>query len=111
MKRQTLAALVLVGVLGVAGCANSPSSIAPTAVDSDEYSHLNCQQLTTELATVSAKLSEAKDEQNSAQTGDAITVFLFLVPLSALTGDAEADVAQYKGEKLAIERAMAKKDC
>ena len=56
-------------------------------------------------------LDEAESDQNSAQTMDAITVFLILIPASALAGDSEAKVAQYRGEKLALERAMTKKGC
>ena len=103
-------AVVLAGQL-LAARAKSPSSIAPTAVDSDEYEHLTCEQMTRELVSVSDKLRQAENDQNSAQTTDAITVFLFLVPASSLTGDSEGLVAQYKGEKLALERAITKKDC
>ena len=104
------AIIVGIGFLLI-GCANSPSSIAPAAVDSDEFSHLTCGQLTRELTVVSDRLQDAEDEQNSAQTLDAITVLLVLVPASALMGDSEAEISQYKGEKLAIERAIAKKKC
>ena len=81
------------------------------AVDSDEYDHLTCDQIMREFVSVGDKLQEAKDEQRSAQTTDAITVFFILIPVSSLTGDAASDVAQYKGEKLALERASAKKEC
>jgi len=37
--------------------------------------------------------------------------FLVLILVSALAGDAEGDVARYKGEKLALERAMEKSGC
>ena len=67
--------------------------------------------MTAKHREVSNLLEEAESSQNSAQTMDAITVFLVLVPASALAGDSEAKVAQYKGEKLALERAMTKKDC
>ena len=102
--------IILTGLL-LAACANSPSSIAPTAVDSDEYSHMSCEQMVTELVRVSDMLQEAEDDQNSAQTLDAITVLFVLVPASALAGDSEGKVAQFKGEKLALERAMEKNDC
>ena len=67
--------------------------------------------MTAKHREVSEKLDEAESDQNSAQAMDAVTVFLVLIPASALTGDAEAKVAQYKGEKLALERAMTKKGC
>ncbi len=104
-------AYALGAALVLAACAKSPSSIPPASVDSDEYSHLDCSELNTELVRTSDKLAQAIKDQNSAQTGDAITVFLFLVPVSALAGDSEAEVAQYKGEKLAIERSLDKNEC
>ena len=98
--------------LSIAGaCAKSPSSIAPIAVASAEYEPLNCTDARIELSRVEAKLADANRRQNNAQTGDAIGVFLFLIPFSALAGDAESDVAQYKGEKIALERTIERKKC
>lgn len=105
---KTLAAIAAAAFL-LQGCANSPSSIAPTSVSSDEYSHLSCEELNSELALATSRLEEASEKQNGAQVMDAITVFLVLVPASAIAGDSEADVAQYKGEKLAVERAIKKR--
>ena len=104
---------IIVGAVAIAlvGCAKSPSSIAPMAVAASDYDHLDCNQLKAEWQEASDNLESASDAQNDAQTADAITVFLVLVPASALTGDSEADVAQFKGEKLAIERAMDQKAC
>lgn len=81
------------------------------AVASSEYDGITCDQLAVEYTEVETNLASATSRQNSAQTTDAITVFLILVPFSALTGDAEGDVARYKGEKIAIERAMEKNTC
>lgn len=72
---------------------------------------MDCDAAKIELSSVEAKLADATRRQNNAQAGDAIGVFLFLIPISALAGDAEADVALYKGEKLALERAIDRKNC
>jgi hypothetical protein len=93
------------------GCAKSPSSIAPTSVATSDYEHLGCDELSDEHNAVSGKLALAESRQNDAQTMDAVGVFLVLIPPSALTGDSEGVVAQYKGEKLAIERSRKKKNC
>jgi len=103
--------LLAISVLAVSACAKSPSSIAPMAVSSSEYSGLTCQQLSTEYASTIANLADATERQNEAQTADAVGVFLVLIPVSALTGDAEGEVAQYKGEKIAIERAREARGC
>ena len=111
MERLMKNATIILVVSLLAACAKSPSSIAPASVDSGEYSHLTCSQMTRELISVSDKLRQAEADQNAAQTKDAVTVFFFLIPLSSLSGDAEGLVAQYKGEKLALERAIAKNQC
>ena len=95
----------------LAGCAKSPSSIAPASVSSNEYDHLTCKELQREQREVDLKLADATTRQNNAQTADAVGVFLVLIPVSALTGDAEGDVARYKGEKIAIERSITRRDC
>ena len=104
--------IIIVAMLGlVTSCAKSPSSIAPTAVNSSEYDHLNCQQLATELSLTDSRLNDASARQNNAQAMDAVGVFLILIPVSALAGDSEGEVAQRKGEQLALRRAIEKKNC
>ena len=98
--------------LVLAGCAKSPSAIPPVAVASSEYSGRSCNVLNKDYRSVLDKLSAAEKKQRQAQTGDAIGVFLILVPISSLTGgEAEADIGRYKGEKIAIERSMEKRGC
>ena len=92
-------------------CAKTPSSIAPVAVSSSEYAGKSCKALHREFRTVSAKLEKAEEKQRGKVAGDAAGVFLVLVPPSALTGDHEADIALYKGEKIAIEREISNKNC
>ena len=95
----------------MAGCAKSPSSIAPVGVSSAEYAGKSCKVLQQEFRDVSAKLEEAEGKQRNSVAGDAAGVFFILIPPSALIGDHEADVALYKGEKIAIERAISAKNC
>jgi len=103
--------LPIVLALTVSACAKTPSSIPPVAVSSSEYSNLSCKGLTKEYKDVSAKLEEAEEKQRGKVAGDAIVVFLILIPPSSMAGDYEADVARYKGEKIALERALGKKGC
>ena len=98
-------------ILVFTACSSPPSKIAATAVASSEYADLSCSKMVRELSVVSGKLEEAERKQRNAVATDAVTVFFVLVPASALAGDNEANVARYKGEKLAIERAMSKKSC
>ena len=104
-KFMRLVTLFIIAVF-LSSCAKSPSSIPPAAVASSEYDHLDCQGLSSELALANSRLEAASDKQNSAQAADAFSVFLVLVPVSALAGDSEADVARYTGETQALERAI-----
>lgn len=100
-------ALLACATFGLAACASRPDSIAPAAVSATEYQGLSCNELTRLLGEKREALREAERQQNRAATGDALGVFLVLVPVSTVFGgDNEGVVAQYKGEVLALERAM-----
>jgi hypothetical protein len=93
--------------LTISACASRPDSIAPTPVSATEYQGLSCSQITSLLAEKRESLREAERQQNRAATGDAVGVFLVLLPVSTIFGsDNEGVVAQYKGEVLALERAL-----
>lgn len=103
----TRTALLACATFGFAACASRPDSIAPAAVSATEYQGLSCSELTRQLGEKREALREAERQQNRAATGDAFGVFLVLVPVSTVFGgDNEGVVAQYKGEVLAMERAM-----
>jgi len=95
----------------VVACAKPPSKIPPVAVPSSEYAGETCKNLVANYASVSKKLEEAEKKQRNKVAGDAIVVFLILIPPSTMAGDYAADVGRYKGEKNAIERAMEKRQC
>ncbi|QPH53853.1 hypothetical protein [Pontivivens ytuae] len=101
MKKIVLA---VAAVAVLSACAKSPSSIAPVAVSSSEYSSLSCDILVNEMNRNSLELADAVSRQRSAQAADAVGVFLVLIPPSALMGDAEGDVALNKGEEIAMQR-------
>jgi hypothetical protein len=103
--------LPVCAALALTACAKPPSSIAPMAVASSEYSSLSCSQLTAEYTAVSNRLVEAEAQQRDKVAADAVVVFLVLVPPSSMTGDFEAEVARYKGEKIALERALDRNGC
>ena len=102
---------LLAACLLLTACAKSPSSIAPVAVDSEEYSHLNCKELVAKHREISSLLDTVSSRQNDKQVMDALSVLVILVPASALAGDEEAKIAQFKGEKLALERGIEKRGC
>ena len=103
--------LISLALILIQGCSKPPSKIAAASISSSEYSDLSCTNMVRELGRVSEKLSEAETSQRKSVAGDAASVWFTLIPYSALGGDSSADVAKYKGEKQAIQRAMSKKDC
>ena len=103
--------LLVAAAATLTACAKTPSAIPAIPVASAEYSGKTCRQLTGEYTQVSAALAEAEEKQRDKVAGDAVMVFLVLIPLSTMTGDHAADVGRYKGEKIAIERAMKAKRC
>ncbi|MEM1079455.1 MAG: hypothetical protein AAGI09_13120 [Pseudomonadota bacterium] len=105
--KSVLPCLVLLIALGA--CAKPPSSIPATAVSTSNYDHHNCKELYSEMTENSQELSEAEERQRNAVAGDAVGVFLVLIPPSAFTGDASADVALHKGEDIAMKAAYARR--
>jgi len=96
----------------LAGCAKNPESIAPMAMPVNAYSGLSCDQLGAEYQRSSISLLAVEGQQRQAVTGDAMGVFLIGVPVSSLTGsDKAGEVAQRKGEVIAIQAAQRNSGC
>ena len=94
-------------VFSLVACASRPDAIAPATVSANEYQGLSCSELSKALGERRELLREAERQQNRAATGDAVGVFFVLLPVGTIFGsDNEGVVAQYKGEVLALERAM-----
>ncbi|MDG2176910.1 MAG: hypothetical protein P8M72_12370 [Gammaproteobacteria bacterium] len=94
-------------ILLLTGCASRPDAIAPISVPASDYANLSCQQTAATLSEKRDSLAEAERQQSRAATGDAVGVFLILIPTSTLFGgDNEGVVAQLKGEVIALERAI-----
>lgn len=98
-------------ILGLAACASPPSKIAPVAVSANDYAGMSCTALVRELSSVSNQLSDAERRQRGSVAADTATVFLVLIPVSSMAGDSSGEVALYKGQKIAIEQALARKTC
>lgn len=90
----------------IGGCATRASGVAPIAISSSEYSHLTCEEARAELAVARERENTLTRRQNNAATADAVGVFLLLVPAGSVFGsDVEGELAQAKGEVMALERA------
>lgn len=98
--------LFAVSVLG--SCATRASAVAPLAISSAEFAHLNCVEGRAQLANSRERENALTRQQNNAATADAAGVFLFLVPLGSVVGsDVSGELAQVKGEVNALERHVA----
>jgi hypothetical protein len=98
---------IILSSLAVAGCASRASSIAPIAIPSANYKGLSCADTKISLEAHRAKLNALTNAQNNAATGDAVGVFFVLLPLGSIFGaDKEGELAQAKGEVLALQGAV-----
>ena len=91
----------------LAGCASRASSISPIAVPSSNYAGLSCDETKTMLSQKQASQNALTKSQNNAATGDAIGVFFVLLPVGSIFGaDVEGELAQAKGEVMALQGAV-----
>jgi hypothetical protein len=104
MKTQTIAAVAAVAMI-VAGCAGRASSIAPVAIAATDYSRMSCETARDQLVGVRDRVNALTRQQNNAALADAAGVLLIFVPVgSVFGGDKSGELAQAKGEQLALER-------
>jgi len=91
----------------IAGCAGRASTIPPVPVSSGEFAGISCED-TKSLLEVKVKAESALTrQQNNAALGDTVGVFLVLLPLGSVFGaDVEGELAQAKGEVVALRRAV-----
>ena len=98
---------ILLATLAIAGCASRADSVAPIAVPSSNYKGLSCEETKTALAQARSRKNALTESQNNAATGDAVGVFLVLLPVGSIFGaDKEGQLAEAKGEVLALQGAV-----
>jgi hypothetical protein len=101
----------------LAGCASSASDITPTYVSPIQYSSYNCQQLGLEAQSISARAAALSGAQDSQRTKDTLAttaaVIVFWPAAFFVGGDKQtaAELAQMKGQLVAVEQASIEKKC
>jgi outer membrane murein-binding lipoprotein Lpp len=101
----------------VAGCASKSNEISPSYVSPIMYQNHNCQQLAAEAQGVSARAAQVSGAQDSKRTNDqiatgvAIVVFWPAAFLVGGDGPMAAELANLKGQMVAIEHASIQKQC
>src|SRR3569623_424553 len=104
--------LGLPAVALVAACAPTPESIQPADVSEVPYQSWTCQQLGEELGRLNNALSTASVQQHSARSHDVAGVILLGLPVGSMSGQSIApQIARYKGEQEAVNRAMIRNNC
>ncbi|GHA44336.1 hypothetical protein GCM10008927_06410 [Amylibacter ulvae] len=104
--------LTISTILLISACAKSPDKIPAANLGASHYSDASCSTLAKNQITLRQNLEAQSAAQKSAQTGDALGVFLIGVPMSSMAGaDKETEIAVTKGKLNAIERQQAAKRC
>ena len=99
--------LLIIGAVVISSCATNASGVAPMSVSYTAFTYLDCEETQRMLSNKRSDLATLTESQNKAASQDNWGVFLFLIPISSITGAAvEGDLAQVKGEVLALERAL-----
>jgi hypothetical protein len=107
--------VVLAAMLG--GCASSSSEITPAYVSPVMYQQYSCAQLAQEAQAVSTRAAALSGAQDQKRTNDAIAttaaVVIFWPAAFFVGGDKQtaAELAQMKGQMVAIEQSANAKKC
>ncbi|MCK1367060.1 hypothetical protein [Bradyrhizobium sp. 62] len=108
---------VAVLAAALAGCASSSSDISAAYVSPVQYQQYNCQQLALEAQSVSTRAATLSGVQDSQRTKDQVVTGVAVVvfwPAAFLVGgdkQAAAELAQMKGQLIAVEQASIAKKC
>mgnify|MGYP000852603963 CR=1 FL=1 len=95
--------LCVISLIVLAGCAASPSDIAPAMVDTTQYREMTCEGLLLAAQNEGVNLEQVSRDQRSARNWDIALNVLLIPGLGAVTGDSEREVAEAKGRVLAIQ--------
>ena len=115
IKMRILGIVALGAALG--GCASSAEDIMPAYVSPVMYQQYTCQQLAQEAQAVSARAGALSGAQDHQRTNDglatAAAVVIFWPAAFFVGGDKQtaAELAQMKGQMVAIEQASIQKKC
>jgi hypothetical protein len=112
---RNLGIVALCAALG--GCASASSDITPAYVSPVMYQQYTCAQLAQEAQGVSQRAGALSGVQDQKRTNDglatAAAVVIFWPAAFFVGGDKQtaADLAQMKGQMVAIEQASTQKKC
>jgi hypothetical protein len=115
IKMRVLGIVALGAALGA--CASSSADITPAYISPVMYQQYDCQQLAQEAAAVSTRAASLSGVQDSKRTNDGVAtaaaIVIFWPAAFFVGGDKQtaAELAQMKGQMVAIEQASIAKKC
>jgi hypothetical protein len=101
----------------LAGCASSSADITPSYVSPVTYQSFTCQQLALEAQSISTRAAALSGTQDSQRTKDGVVtaaaIVVFWPAAFFVGGDKQtaAELAQMKGQMVAVEQASIAKNC
>jgi hypothetical protein len=101
----------------LSGCASSSAEISPAYVSPVAYQNYTCQQLALEAQSLSTRAATLSGVQDGQRTKDqwttAAAVVIFWPAAFLVGGDKQtaAELAQMKGQMVAVEQASIAKNC
>jgi hypothetical protein len=107
----------VLGIVALGGCATSSQDIMPAYVSPVQYQNYTCQQLALEAQSISTRAATLSGVQDSQRTKDgwatAAAVIVFWPAAFFVGGDKQAagELAQMKGQMVAVEQASIAKKC
>jgi hypothetical protein len=101
-----------ISAVALAGCATAPEAIAPAYISEVSYQSWSCRQLGEEEGRLASAYEMAAAAQHHARTNDTIGIIFLGLPVSSLSGSNVApQVANLKGQQVAVQRAATLKNC
>jgi hypothetical protein len=116
ISKMRVLGIVALGV-ALGGCATSSQDIMPAYVSPVQYQNYTCQQLALEAQSISTRAATLSGVQDSQRTKDgwatAAAVIVFWPAAFFVGGDKQAagELAQMKGQMVAVEQASIAKKC
>ncbi len=105
MQSKFALSLLMVSALALSACAKAPSKIAPIAVSEESYAEQTCESLVMETTRIDTELAMLFKKQQKARGMDVAALIIVGIPVTWLyKGSKEPEIAQLKGEMIAIEQ-------
>ena len=107
-KLTTKAFLICILVAG--GCATKPENIDPATVMNYKFAGLSCDELLENLQLAEKQREQLYKRQKDARSRDG-WLNLLIIGAGAITQDYDVEIAQIKGDILALQDAIRKQEC